>query len=126
MVHNVHTREKWHIIITDVSDSTAPRVVSRLESSDSSVPVDLILSDDTLVVISEKSTSSLTRKFYSSRRAADTVVRVYRLDSARSDPRLEKTFTLYEPYYTSRRLGSKLFIISSGSLRLAGGKVDRT
>lgn len=114
------------VVITDVSDSAAPRVVSRLESSDSSVPVDLILSDDTLVVISEKSASSLTKKFYSSHRAADTVVRVYRLDSARSDPRLEKTFTLYEPYYTSRRLGSKLFIISSGSLRLAGGKVDRT
>ena len=119
------------VIISDVRNTSEPKIAARIESTDESIPEDLILSGDTLTVIGTEYVNTPTVRtydFYS--RYYDrnnTTVRVYNI-SDRENPSLVKNYTLYEPYYTSRRIGDKLYVIASGQLRKKSGEelVDRS
>ncbi|MBR1939421.1 beta-propeller domain-containing protein, partial [Candidatus Saccharibacteria bacterium] len=110
------------VIISDVRDTAAPSIAARIAAIDDSVPEDLILSGDTLTVIGMeygggyvyRGSDYYLRNAYKENH--NTTVRVYDI-ADRKNPRLEKNFKLYEPYYTSRRIGDKLYVISSGLLR---------
>ena len=119
------------VIISDVRNTSEPKIAARIEFTDESIPEDLILSGDTLTVIGTEYVNTPTVRtydFYS--RYYDrnnTTVRVYNI-SDRENPNLVKNYTLYEPYYTSRRIGDKLYVIASGQLRKKSGEelVDRS
>ncbi|MBR3319991.1 beta-propeller domain-containing protein [Candidatus Saccharibacteria bacterium] len=118
------------VVITDVRDTKNPKIAAQIESTDESIPEDIILADDTLTIIGTEVSNS--GRFYSSYSRYynnnNTTVRVYDIKD-RTNPRLEKNYKLHQPYYTSRRIGSKLYVISSGHLRQKSGSdrlVDRT
>lgn len=118
------------VIISNIKDTAHPEISARIESTDESIPEDLILSGDTLTIIGTEYIGSgfgplYTRNSYYSRYYTEknTTVRIYDI-SDRENPRLEKAYKLYEPYYTSRRIGDKLYVISSGRLRK--GEKDKT
>ena len=107
------------VVITNVEDPTAPAITSRISAISDAAPVNLILADDVLAVISSATASNCSRRYYYSsyRSCEDTLVQVYDL-SDRSAPSLKKSYRLFEPYYTSRRIDNQLYVISSGALRL--------
>ncbi len=111
-------------IITDVRDPEEPTVVARITSPDNSAPEDLILTSDVLAIISSDTTNQ-SRTFYRNSfyyNNQNTIVRVYDIHD-RTNPRLEKSYTLHEPYYTSRRIDNQLYVIASGRLRAKDSKV---
>lgn len=111
------------VIITDVKNTESPEIAARIESTDESIPEDLILTDNTLTIISAEVNSSRRLYYNYSRYYSEdnTVVRVYDI-SDRKNPRLEKNYKLYQPYYTSRRIDDKLYVIASGRLRKKGSE----
>ncbi len=111
------------VVITDVRDIANPNVVSRITSPDDSAPVDLILADDTLTVISSEYPSggiNIRSRYYY--RSQNTFIRIYDVKE-RDNPRLEKSYKLNEPYYTSRRIDNQLYVIASGSMQAKNSKV---
>ncbi|MBO7131718.1 beta-propeller domain-containing protein [Candidatus Saccharibacteria bacterium] len=115
------------VIISDVRDVTNPKISSRIESTDESIPEDLILSGDTLTIIGTEYIGSNgplfdrnTYSYYRYYNKNNTTVRVYDI-SNHEQPSLKKNFKLYEPYYTSRRIDNQLYVISSGRLREKSG-----
>lgn len=101
------------VILTDVRNPENLQIASRISSSSNVVPEDLILAGNHLVVISSDSTA---------RRQSATSVRIYDITD-KTKPSLIKSFVLYEPYYTSRCIDNKLFVISSGYLEKEDGKL---
>lgn len=100
------------VIITNVMDPTDIKIAATITAGSNEYPEDLILYNDTLVVILVEYSGS----YYSSSKA-NTVVKVYNIED-RENPRLAKNYQLYEPYYTSRCIDNKLYVISSGTLRM--------
>ena len=117
----VYSLSGTDVLISDVSDRSAPRVVSCICGDLMTTPEELLLSGDSLVVISSESIAGVSR--YSSLR--NTVVSVFDIKD-RETPVLKKTLTLPEPYETSRLIGNQVYIFSSGALRLADAKVIAT
>lgn len=118
------------VIISDVRDTSKPEIAARIESNDESIPEDLILSGDTLTIIgTEYKNGNFSTNYYSRYYSQNnTSVRVYDI-SDRKNPRLEKNFKLNQPYYTSRRIDNKLYVIASGRLRVKSSSdklIDRT
>ncbi len=115
----------FDVVIADVSDPSNPQISSYIESTNGSIPEDLILTDNTLTVIGTEyngSSSSIDYdRYYRYNNSNNTSVRVYDI-SNRAAPSLKKEYTLYEPYYTSRRIGDRLYVISSGRLRKKAGE----
>jgi len=101
------------VILTDVRDPENLKVVSRISSSSNVAPEDLILAGNYLVVISSDT---------STRSSSATSVRIYDITS-KERPALVKSFVLYEPYYTSRCIDNKLYVISSGYLQKEDNKI---
>lgn len=99
----IYSLSNTDIVITDISDENNPIVASRINSS-SLIPVDLLLYDKYLVIISKQDNSKYT-----------TDVRIYDV-SNKKEPILKKSFRNYQGYYTSRMLGGELYIISNGYL----------
>jgi uncharacterized secreted protein with C-terminal beta-propeller domain len=109
------------VVITDAHDPANLQVTSEITTIDG-YPIDLMLSDnDKLVVISENVAPSTYR--YGSSSMNDTLVNIYNIVD-HENPDLVKSFRLYEPYYTSRRIDDKLYVISSGTLRKTQDDVD--
>lgn len=104
------------VIITDVRDVNNPVVVNRISSGDS-VPVDIMLYDNYLVVINKeiKNISNIIYKFYGGREY-DTDVKIYDISNKLSVSQV-KSFKLNQNYYTARIVNGKLYIISNGRLR---------
>lgn len=102
-----------NVVITDVRNPKEVKVASKIPSS-GNIPEDLILYGDKLVVICTATESSSRTYYYSSRN--NTIVRIYDITN-KEFPELAKQYTLYEPYYTSRCIDGKLYVISSGNLR---------
>ncbi|MBQ6130386.1 beta-propeller domain-containing protein [Candidatus Saccharibacteria bacterium] len=122
----VYSLSGTDVVITDVSNHAAPRVLSKISGDLKTTPEELILSDDSLVVISSERLRSNSRYFDSRYSASGTAVAVYDI-SDREHPALKKSFTLLEPYETSRRIDNRVYILSSGSLKLADrNTVSRT
>lgn len=104
-----------NIIITDVMNSQEIKIASTIKLSDGSIPEDLILYKNELVVISENSNSN-SNSYYRNNYKNNTIVRIYDI-TTKTNPTLIKSYELYEPYYTSRCINNVLYVISSGNLR---------
>ena len=113
----IYSISESNVIIADVRNPKEPKIVSKLSLEDDSIPEDLILYKNKLVVISaeENTDRKLSYSYYYSNNM-DTVVKVYDITS-KENPVLTKSYTMYEPYYTSRCINNVLYVISSGNLR---------
>ena len=96
-----------YVLITDVRNPEEINIASKI--SPSGIPEDLILYNNKLVVISASSDTS----YYSSN---STYVDIYNIDN-KINPLKIKGYQLLEPYYTSRCINNRLYVISSGYLR---------
>ena len=106
----IYSLSEDKVVITDVKDETQIKIASEIETEDSNtIPLDLILYNDKLIVISEKTKSRLS----SSNNPNSTVVTVYDI-SDREQPEKIKDYQLEQPYYTSRCIDGRLYVISSG------------
>ena len=105
-----------NVIITNAQNPNELKIESKINSGES-IPEDLILYKNKLVVISYKDSSYL----------GNTFVNIYDLTNI-SNPVLIKTYEIKASYYTSRCINNELFIISSGYLQKSkeNEKVDRT
>ncbi len=111
------------VVISNVTDPKNIKIESSLYLSDGSYPEDLIIYNNKLVVIAARSTSSTT--YYSKYlNNQNTLVNIYDITD-KNDIKILKRYELYEPYYTSRCIDNKLYVISSGTLRKEDGKIVR-
>ncbi len=104
-----------NVIITDVMNSQEIKIASTIKLSDGSIPEDLILYKNELVVISANSNIN-SNSYYRNNYKNNTIVRIYDI-TTKTNPTLIKSYELYEPYYTSRCINNVLYVISSGNLR---------
>ena len=114
----IYSISENQVIITDVKNPKEPKIATRINGRDSSYPEDLILNNNKLIVISQNGNQS----YYSNNR--NTLVSVYDI-SNKETPILQKGYELYEPYYTSRCINNKLYVISSGNLRKENNNIVR-
>ena len=103
------------VIITNVKDSTNPKIESTI-LSDNAIPNDLLLYKDKIVVIATKINNNNNRNYYYEYYEKNTIVEIYDLKD-KNFPKLLKKFELQEPYYTTRCIDGKLYIFAKGSLR---------
>ena len=111
----IYSLSEDKVIITDVRDETQIKIVAEIQPKGiNTIPSDLILYNDKLIVISEEmeSTSYYNSYYYSNA----TIVSVYDI-SNREQPKEVKNYELEQPYYTSRCINGRLYVISSGSLK---------
>lgn len=100
------------VIITNSEDPENISVASKITVSQGT-PVDLMLYNNKLVIISDYYISANSYRYNNTN---NTIVDVYDIQD-KTTPKRVKTYTLYEPYYTSRCINNKLYVISSGKLR---------
>ena len=105
------------VIITDARDAENLKIATKITSG-SGIPEDLIIYENKLVVILAEGTDNFS--YYSSNN--NTKVNIYDI-SNKERPNLIKSYTMYEPYYTSRCIEGKLYVISSGNLRKENDKI---
>lgn len=108
----IYSISESNVIITDVKNPEDIKISATIKSY-SSAPEDLILYEQKLVVIYTETSSS---------RSNNTIVKIFDI-SDKSKPRVVKSYTLYEPYYTSRCINNNLYVISSGNLRKSGDDI---
>ncbi len=111
----IYSISKRDVVITNAEESDSISIESVIKSNDDSIPVDLMLYQDKLVVI-----SSLGKDYYHQ----DTIIKVYDI-SNKKNPKSVKTVTLYEPYYTTRCIDNQLYVFSKGKLREENDKIVR-
>ena len=104
------------VIITNVKKPEKMKIEATI-TNESAIPTDLIIYKDSLVIISAND----VRNYYQQ----NTLVTIYDVRT-KSKPKLEKSFELKEPYYTSRCIDGQLYIFSKGYLRENNNKVERT
>ena len=109
----IYSISENNVIITNVKDPANIKVESKINEK---IPVDLILYKDKLVIISTN-----TGDYYGER---NTIVNIYDIND-KASPKKLKSFELYEPYYTTRCIDNKLYVFSSGYLRVDNDKVVR-
>ncbi len=107
------------VVITNVINPEEIKIEARI--SGKGVPEDLILYKDKLVIISEDNDKSKMYYNYSSYNS-NTIVEVYDIEQ-RDVPKLIKSYQLNEPYYTSRCINNKLYVIASGTLRKENNEI---
>lgn len=96
------------VVITDVQNPKNIKISSKILIS-TGVPEDLILYNNKLVIISAANYNSSIYNY-------NTIVDIYNIDNKENPVRL-KNYKLFEPYYTSRCINNRLYVISSGKLR---------
>ena len=113
------------VIITNVVNPQDIKIESTISPVENSIPEDLILYKNELIVISDKNSNSSSSYSYSYSYNSNTIVQVYNIEN-KAKPTLAKSYELYQPYYTSRCINNELYIISSGTLRKKDNKIIRT
>ena len=113
----IYSISEANVIITDARDAENLRIASKISAK--GVPEDLIIYNNKLVIISAE-TQNNTYYYYNSNN--NTTVSIYDVLD-KTNPKILKTYTMYEPYYTSRCINNKLYVISSGYLRKDNNKV---
>ncbi len=104
----IYSLSDYDVIITDVRNPEDTKIVSRIESTSSHiVPLEIILNNDKLIIISKDT---------GSRYKPSTQVMVYDI-SDKENPKRQKQFYVDQNYYTSRVVNGNLYIIASGRLR---------
>ena len=112
------------VIITNVKETNNPKIESRIYENDY-IPVDLLLYENKLVVVSsERKTSSNSRRDYWGRIEYNTIVSIYDI-SDKSNPKEKKNFKLNSNYNTIRCIDGKLYVFASDYLRKENKKVQR-
>lgn len=106
----IYSLSQDEVIITDVKDPKKINVVARIKNN--SVPRDMIIYNNKLVIISVKGSNSYTNT---------TSVSVYNITD-KQNPTKIKDYELYEPYYTTRCIDGKLYVMSCGNLRKENNK----
>ena len=114
----IYSISENNVVITDVRDENNVKIASKIEEYDNMIPEELILYKNVLVVILAKMNSSSS--YYNSKN--DTIVEIYDITN-RENPKLLKDYELLEPYYTSRCIDNRLYVISCGNLRKEKDKV---
>ena len=109
------------VIITNAINPQDIKIESTITSTESSIPEDLMLYKNMLIVISSKSRNANSSYSYND----NTLVQVYNIEN-KTKPSLVKIYELYQPYYTSRCINNELYIISSGTLKKENNKIVRT
>lgn len=112
----IYSLSENEVIITDVKKPEEMRVVARIVENDSdTVPEDLILYQDKLVVIYEKIKSNFY--YYDSYHNKNTTyVAIYDITNPEK-PKEIKNYEIEQSYYTSRCIEGKLYVIASGRLK---------
>lgn len=111
----IYSLSEEKVIITDVRDENQIKIASEIEQNDSDIiPIDLILYNNKLVVISEEIESSAP--YYYKNYNNITFVSIYDI-SDKENPKEVKNYQLEQTYYTSRCIDGKLYVISSGYLK---------
>lgn len=109
-----------NVVITDVRNPKEIKVAAKIQSNDNCVPEDLILYKNKLVVIEAETEGNIRSYYYSNKN--NTVVTIYDITN-KEEPKKVKNYKLYEPYYTSRCINNKVYVISSGYLRKEEDKI---
>ncbi len=109
------------VVITNVVNPEDIKIEATIELKNDTIPEELILYKNELVVISSKSNNASNYSYYNKN---DTIVEIYDI-ATKSKPILLKNYELYEPYYTSRCINNKLYVIASGTLREDDDKIIR-
>ena len=118
----IYSLSESNVLITNVKDKNNPVVESTIKDGET-VPNDLILYKDKLVVISSKSTVGTSRYWYNSS-TSNTVITIYDITNKKK-PKIVKSVELYEPYNTTRCIDGNLYVFSKGYLREKNEKIDR-
>lgn len=108
----IYSLSENRVIITDVREPSQIKIAATIKIAEG-MPEDLLLAQDKLVVIA---TSLTTATGYSYANQSNTMVKVYNIVN-KEKPTLEKEYELMQPYYTSRCIANKLYVIASGRLR---------
>lgn len=122
----IYSISENNVIITNAKDSKNTKIESTI-NGEKTIPTDLLLYKDKLVVISTEITSTRSdRGRYSWYREPDrnTIVNIYDI-SNKEKPKVKKSFKLKEEYNTTRCIDGKLYIFANGYLRKHNNKVDR-
>lgn len=110
----IYSISENNVVITDVKDPKNIKIATKIEEDDDEIiPGDLILYENKLVIIYEKVTSNFSRYYYSNDNT--TIVKIYNITD-KENPIQIKSYELMEPYYTSRCINGRLYVISSGNL----------
>ena len=111
----IYSLSENEVIITDVKDPTQIKIISRISSKNSNtIPEDLILYQDKLIIIYENVKSTSSYYYYNNKN--NTIVSVYDISDKENIKEI-KNYELEQPYYTSRCIDGKLYVISSGMLK---------
>lgn len=110
------------VVISDVRDEKNVKIASKI-AIENSIPEELILNDNVLVVISTIINNTNSWNYYYTNNN-NTVVTLYDITNKENPVRL-KSYTLYEPYYTSRCINNKLYVIAYGRLRKENNEIAR-
>ena len=110
------------VIITSVINPEEIEIVATIDLSGGSIPEDLILYNDKLVVIATKNANGTSWSYRYDN--TNTEVKVFDI-TVKEKPNLVKSYELYEPYYTSRCIDNVLYVIASGRLREDDKKIER-
>ena len=115
----IYSLSEDNVVITDVRDTSQIKIASKIDTSNSNIiPEDLMLYENKLIVISKKFKSSISYYDYNTK----TVVYIYDITN-KENPKEIKNYELEQPYYTSRCINGKLYVISSGSLKEEDDKI---
>lgn len=109
----IYSISDYQVVITDVRNPSEVKVASKLNLNNNLIPEDIILYNNKLVVIYEKTSSTGSSRYSST--SSETIVKTYDI-SSREMPKEIKSYELNQSYYTSRCIGNKLFVIASGRL----------
>ena len=113
----IYSISQSNVVITDARETKNLKIASKI--SVKGIPEDLIIYNNKLVVISAETTSGI---YYYYNNNNNTTVSIYDI-ADKENPKILKTYTMYEPYYTSRCIDNKLYVISSGYLRKENDKI---
>lgn len=118
----IYSLSEDNVIITDVRDAMQMKVVAKFsDGDDNTIPEDLILYKDKLIVIYEKIKSNFS--FYSSYYNKNTTYVVVYDISNKESPRKVKNYEIGQSYYTSRCINGRLYVIATGRLRKENDKI---
>ncbi len=107
----IYSISENNVVITNVENPEDIKISAKFQLRNNSIPEDLILYQNKLVIISTETNES--NYYYNNN---NTLVSIYDITN-KEVPRIIKHYTLYEPYYTSRCIDNKLYVIASGRLR---------
>lgn len=105
----IYSLSENDVIITDVKEPEQMKIVAKIEQGNSNiVPEDLILYQNKLIIIYANTKSHSSDN--------STYVVIYNIQNP-EQPKKIKSYELEQPYYTSRCIEGKLYVIASGRLK---------